>query len=130
MTKTVRACRCARSSRTTTKSSWLGTALTAVELAQKNKVDVALVDIVMARMSGIEVLERLKFVDPGDQVVMLTAFETTDLMRKALRGGACDYITKPFDVSTLRAAVATAMQRRTLAKRDPHPRREAAANGG
>jgi two-component system sensor histidine kinase/response regulator len=88
--------------------------LTAVELAQKNKVDVALVDIVMARMSGIEVLERLKFVDPGVQVVMLTAFETTDLMRKALRGGACDYITKPFDVSSLRAAVATAMQRRTL----------------
>jgi two-component system, sensor histidine kinase and response regulator len=88
--------------------------LTAVDLAQKNKIDVALVDIVMARMSGIEVLERLKFVDPGVQVVMLTAYETTDLMRKALRGGACDYITKPFDVSTLRAAVATAMQRRTL----------------
>lgn len=88
--------------------------LTAVELAQKNKVDVALVDIVMARMSGIEVLERLKFVDPGVQVVMLTAYETTELMRKALRGGACDYITKPFDVSSLRAAVATAMQRRTL----------------
>jgi two-component system, sensor histidine kinase and response regulator len=88
--------------------------LTAIELAQKNKVDVALVDIVMARMSGIEVLERLKFVDPGVQVVMLTAYETTELMRKALRGGACDYITKPFDVSSLRAAVATAMQRRTL----------------
>ena len=88
--------------------------LTAVELAQKNKIDVALVDIVMARMSGIEVLERLKYVNPGIQVVMLTAFETTDLMRKALRGGACDYITKPFDVSILRAAVAAAMQRRTL----------------
>ncbi len=87
---------------------------TAVELAQKNKIDVALVDIFMARMSGIEVLERLKYVDPGVQVVMLTAYETTDLMRKALRGGACDYITKPFDVSTLRAAVATAMQRRAL----------------
>jgi len=88
--------------------------LKAVELAQKNKIDVALVDIVMARMSGIEVLERLKYVNPGIQVVMLTAFETTDLMRKALRGGACDYITKPFDVSILRAAVAAAMQRRTL----------------
>ncbi len=88
--------------------------LTAVELAQTNKVDVALVDIVMARMSGIEVLERLKFVDPTIQVVMLTAYETTDLMRKALRGGACDYITKPFDVASLRAAVAAAMQRRTL----------------
>ncbi len=65
-------------------------------------------------MSGIEVLERLKCVDPGIEAVMMTAFETTDLMRQALRLRACDYITKPFDVSTMRKAVATAMQRRTL----------------
>jgi signal transduction histidine kinase len=45
---------------------------------------------------------------------MLTAYETTDLMRQALRLRACDYITKPFDVSTMRTAVANAMQRRTL----------------
>ena len=45
---------------------------------------------------------------------MMTAFETTDTMRQALRLRACDYINKPFDVSTMRAAVATAMQRRTL----------------
>ena len=68
----------------------------------------------MAGMSGIEVLERLKYVDPAIEVVMMTAFETTDLMRQALRLRACDYINKPFDVSTMRAAVANAMQRRTL----------------
>src|ERR1035438_616211 len=68
----------------------------------------------MAVMSGIEVLERLKFIDPSIEVVMLTAFETTDLMRQALRLRACDYITKPFDVSTMRTAVAHAAQRRTL----------------
>ena len=45
---------------------------------------------------------------------MMTAFETTDTMRQALRLRACDYINKPFDVSTMRAAVANAMQRRTL----------------
>ena len=44
----------------------------------------------------------------------MTAFETTDTMRQALRLRACDYINKPFDVSTMRAAVANAMQRRTL----------------
>jgi len=44
----------------------------------------------------------------------MTAFETTDTMRQALRLRACDYINKPFDISTMRAAVATAMQRRTL----------------
>jgi len=65
-------------------------------------------------MSGIEVLERLKFVDPSIEVVMLTAFETTETMRQALRLRACDYLNKPFDVSTIRAAINNAMQRRTL----------------
>ena len=87
---------------------------TAIELAQKNKVDVAVCDIRMAGMSGIEVLGRLKYVDPAIEVVMMTAFETTDTIRQALRLRACDYVNKPFDVATMRAAVASAMQRRIL----------------
>jgi two-component system, sensor histidine kinase and response regulator len=87
---------------------------TAIELVQKNKVDVAVLDIRMSGMSGIEVLERLKYVDPTIEAVMMTAFETTDTMRQALRLRACDYINKPFDLATMRAAVAAAMQRRTL----------------
>jgi signal transduction histidine kinase len=86
----------------------------AIELAQKGRIDVAVLDIRMAGMSGIEVLERLKYVDPGIEVVMMTAFETTDTMRQALRLRACDYINKPFDIGTMRAAVSAAMQRRTL----------------
>ena len=91
-----------------------GDGATAIELAQKNKVDVAVCDIRMAGMSGIEVLGRLKYVDPAIEVVMMTAFETTDTIRQALRLRACDYINKPFDVATMRAAVAGAMQRRFL----------------
>jgi two-component system, sensor histidine kinase and response regulator len=86
----------------------------AIELAQKQPIDVAVLDIRMAGMSGIEVLERLKYVDPAIEVVMMTAFETTDTMRQALRLRACDYINKPFDVGLMRSAVSTAMQRRTL----------------
>lgn len=87
---------------------------TAVALAQRHKIDVAVCDIRMAGMSGIEVLERLKYVDPRIEVIMMTAFETVETMRSALRLRACDYINKPFDVATMRAAVASAMQRRTL----------------
>ncbi len=86
----------------------------AIALAQNNKIDVAVLDIRMSGMSGIEVLERLKFVDATIEVVMMTAFETTDTIRHALRLRACDYINKPFDISTMRTAVANAMQRRTL----------------
>jgi signal transduction histidine kinase len=87
---------------------------TAIALAQKNKIDVAVLDIRMAGMSGIEVLERLKYVDPDIEAVMLTAYETTDTIRQALRLRASDYINKPFDIDTMRAAVSQAMQRRTL----------------
>jgi signal transduction histidine kinase len=87
---------------------------TAIELAQKHDIDVAVLDIRMAGMSGIEVLERLKYVKPDMEAIMMTAFETTDTIRQALRLRACDYINKPFDLATMRAAVNQAMQRRTL----------------
>ena len=87
---------------------------TAIKLAQKNDIDVAVLDIRMAGMSGIEVLERLKYVKPEIEAVMMTAFETTDTIRQALRLRACDYINKPFDIATMRAAVGQAMQRRVL----------------
>ncbi|MGD0252783.1 MAG: response regulator [Verrucomicrobiota bacterium] len=87
---------------------------TAIELVQKNKIDVAVLDIRMAGMSGIEVLERLKYVNPDIEAIMITAFETTDTIRQALRLRASDYINKPFDIATIRTAVSQAMQRRTL----------------
>jgi len=86
----------------------------AIELAQKHPIDVAVLDIRMAGMSGIEVLERLKYVNPNIEAIMMTAFETTDTIRQALRLRACDYINKPFDLATIRSAVSQAMQRRTL----------------
>ena len=87
---------------------------TAIELAKKNEIDVTVLDIRMAGMSGIEVLERLKYVNPEIEAIMMTAFETTDTIRQALRLRACDYINKPFDIATIRAAVGQAMQRRIL----------------
>ena len=86
----------------------------AIELAQQHEVDVAILDIRMAGMSGIEVLERLRFVRPDIEAIMMTAFETTDTIRQALRLRACDYINKPFDLATIRSAVDQAMQRRLL----------------
>jgi two-component system, sensor histidine kinase and response regulator len=87
---------------------------TAIELAKEHDIDVAVMDIRMAGMSGIEALERLKYVKPDIEAIMMTAFETTDTIRKALQLRACDYINKPFDLATMRAAIGQAMQRRTL----------------
>jgi two-component system, sensor histidine kinase and response regulator len=86
----------------------------AIELAKQNRVDVAIADIRMVGMSGVELLEQLKAIDPGIEVIMLTAYETVDTLRLALRLGACDYLNKPFDIATMRKSVANAMERRSL----------------
>lgn len=86
----------------------------AIELVQQHKVDVAVLDIRMSGMSGVDVLERIKYIDSSIEAVMMTAFETTETIRKALRLRACDYLNKPFDVADMRAAVANAMHRRSF----------------
>jgi len=86
----------------------------ALELARQNKVNAAVIDIRMTGMSGIEVLEKLKAIQPTIEVIMLTAYETIDTVRQALRLGACDYLNKPFDIATIRKAVSTAMERHSL----------------
>src|ERR1035438_9363727 len=55
----------------------------AIALAQENKIDVAVLDIRLGGMSGIEVLERLKDVAPGIDVVMMTAFKTAETLHRS-----------------------------------------------
>jgi two-component system, sensor histidine kinase and response regulator len=86
----------------------------AIALAQEHDIDVAVLDIRLGGMSGIEVLERLKYVKPDLEAIMMTAFETTETIRRALQLRASDYINKPFELAAMRAAVGKAMQRRTL----------------
>lgn len=83
----------------------------AMEIARKNKIQVAVLDILMTGMSGVEVLKHLKEIDPTIEVIMLTAYETIETARQALRYGACDYLNKPFDIPTMRAAVARAVEK-------------------
>lgn len=86
----------------------------ALEIARSRRVDAAVLDIRMTGMSGTELLGHLKQLDPRIEVVMLTAYETLDTARQALRHGACDYLTKPFEIPVIRDAVANAVQRRAL----------------
>lgn len=88
----------------------------ALEIARQNPIDVAVLDIRMPGLSGIETLERLKEIDPDIQVIMLTAFETIETARQALRLGACDYLNKPFDIATVRESVANGMERSALCR--------------
>jgi len=91
----------------------------ALALARKQRIDVAVLDILMQGMSGVDVLRELKQIDPAIEVVMLTAYETIETARQALRLEASDYLNKPFDIPTMRKAV-----QRALDKRRSHLARE------
>jgi two-component system sensor histidine kinase/response regulator len=82
----------------------------AIEFASNNIVHVATLDIRMAGLSGIEVLKNLKSLNPKIEVIMLTAYETLETARQAIRLGACDYLNKPFDIATIRDSVKRAMK--------------------
>ena len=88
----------------------------AVEFARHNPVHVAILDIRMAGRSGIEVLRNLKEIDPYMEIMMLTAYETIETTRQSLRLGACDYLSKPFDLPTIREAAARALRLRRISE--------------
>ena len=81
----------------------------AIAYARTHPVHVAILDIRMAGCSGIDVLRALKQADPKIEVLMLTAYETIETARQALRLGACDYLSKPFDLPTIREAATRAL---------------------
>ncbi len=88
----------------------------ALDYARANPVHLAILDIRMAGKSGIDVLRGLKAIDPHIEVIMLTAYETIETARQALRLGACDYLSKPFDLSTIREAVTRALHLRRISE--------------
>ncbi len=88
----------------------------ALEFARTHPVQIAILDIRMAGKSGIDVLRGLKAIDSHIEVIMLTAYETIETARQALRLGACDYLSKPFDLSTIREAVTRALHLRRISE--------------
>ena len=62
-------------------------------------------DIKMPDMSGVDVLRAAKRLDPDLSAIVITAFASTETAVEALRLGACDYLTKPFDVDELKLLV-------------------------
>ena len=88
----------------------------AIELLKREPVDLLVSDIRMPNMSGVDVLREAKQADPDMIGIMITAFASTESAVEALRLGAHDYLSKPFDVSELRAKVRKALEHRRLKK--------------
>src|ERR1700757_2789606 len=92
----------------------VGGAREALEVIQTSEFDIALLDIKMTGMDGMELQSRLHDADPDLTVVMMTGYASVDTAVQALKHGAYDYITKPVDPDELSHLVANALdQQRT-----------------
>jgi two-component system response regulator HydG len=82
----------------------------ALEVIQQQEFDIALLDIKMPGMDGMELQSRLREADPDLTVVMMTGYASVDTAVQALKRGAYDYITKPVDPDELSHLVANALE--------------------
>ena len=83
----------------------------ALEVADKESFQIALIDLRMPAMDGVEVVERLKKIDPRMSCIVMTAYPDLDSATETMRRGTCDYICKPFKQEELVNAVERACQR-------------------
>jgi two-component system response regulator PilR (NtrC family) len=86
----------------------------AVDLLEREPVDLLISDIKMADLSGVDVLRAAKKIDQDILGIMITAFASTETAVEAMRLGACDYLSKPFDVDLLKMKVREKIENRQL----------------
>ncbi|MCF7853703.1 MAG: sigma-54 dependent transcriptional regulator [Candidatus Pacebacteria bacterium] len=84
----------------------------ALELAEKEEPDVAIVDLIMPGMSGLELLPELKRIDPTMTAIVLSALSEIPDVVRAMQMGASQYLTKPFDVNEVKLSVEMALRDR------------------
>jgi two-component system response regulator PilR (NtrC family) len=87
---------------------------TAIELLEKEPVDILISDIKMPDLSGVDVLRAAKKIDQDILGIMITAFASTETAVEAMRLGACDYLSKPFDIDLLKMKVREKIENRHL----------------
>lgn len=82
----------------------------AIAHVAKKGSDLAILDIKLKKMNGVEVLEELKKKDPAIKVIMLTGYPTIETARESLRIGASAYCVKPIDKEELEEKVAEVLE--------------------
>ncbi len=91
-------------------SAYTGT--DAIQILRKQDFDVAVLDLKMEEMDGIEVLKIFKKMDPKMVVIMLTGHGSEKAAREGIEFGAFDYLTKPCELEDLLAKIREAYQER------------------
>ncbi len=88
----------------------------ALSILESDTFDIILTDLKMPGMDGLEMLRRIKVLNKDSIIIVMTAFATVDTAVKALKDGAFDYVTKPFDPDDLSHLIRNATRQITLAQ--------------
>lgn len=94
--------------------------LDALAKFQEQPADLVITDIRMPKLNGIELLRELKHLDPLLNVVVITAYPSMEGAVEAMKIGACDFISKPFDIAKIQAILYRCQQRVTLTRQLRH----------
>jgi len=86
----------------------------ALKKLEKESFDMVISDIQMPEVSGIELLSKIKNMNPDIIVMMITAYGSTDTAVEAMKLGAYDYLTKPFKIDELKIVIRKALDNRSL----------------
>ncbi|MBT8071142.1 MAG: sigma-54 dependent transcriptional regulator [Gammaproteobacteria bacterium] len=101
--------------------------LEAIEKVAEKEYDLLILDIMMPKMSGMEVLQRVKETHPDIDVIMITGLNQIETAVEAMKLGAFDYLPKPFDPEELEMVVERALERRQLLQENVNLKREVSA---
>jgi hypothetical protein len=86
----------------------------ALALFEQGGIDVVLTDVMMPRMNGIELLKRIKEIDPTSVVIIMTGFAEKEVILNSLKADADDFIPKPLNLLQLKTAVDKALGKKAL----------------
>jgi signal transduction histidine kinase len=93
-----------------------GDGLDALEQFKRQPSDIVITDLKMPKFSGSELLRELKRLDPLLNVVVITAYPSVDGAVEAMKQGACDFLTKPFELVQIQAILYRCRQRVTMSR--------------
>lgn len=86
----------------------------AVRLLEDHDFDLVITDLRMKNMDGLGLLAAAKRLRPDCEVILMTGYASVDTAVEAMRAGAYDYISKPFDIAEMRALVEKALEKRSM----------------
>lgn len=86
----------------------------ALKLYAENKFDIILCDVIMPGMNGIDLLKHIRSRDQETAFVMLSGYPDINKAVEAMREGAYDYVTKPFNLQDVKLRIARALENKTL----------------